>query len=99
MSNTMIMQPIHPPDFYPSSNYDPNKSITYSEKIKHILNHTKSQIIPLNPEDKHTDVKCIMAMNRSIKKLNDLKGEIAFERMKYQSLNNKNLRTSMSGTS
>ena len=29
----------------------------------------------MNPEDKRTSVKCIMAMNRSIKKMSDLTGE------------------------
>jgi hypothetical protein len=37
----------------------------------------KSEIVSINPEDKQREVKVIMAMNRSIKKMNGLKESVS----------------------
>ena len=61
--------------------------MAYAQKVKEILNNTKSEILNQNPEEKHASVKCILAMNRSIKKMSDLKGQMT-DKIKLQNLSN-----------
>ena len=45
-------------------------SFAHANKASDCLQKAKSQIASLNPEDQKADLKCILAMNRSIRKLN-----------------------------
>lgn len=40
------------------------------------MSEARSQVVGLNPESRNADVKYIMALNRSIRKINTLKDEM-----------------------
>jgi hypothetical protein len=63
----------------------PSSFIPYHERVKDIVNRARSQIVLLNPESRNTDRKTIMAMNRSIKKINGLKDELLSQRRRLMS--------------
>lgn len=79
----MLLHSIQPTSHYLS--LDPSLSIPYHQRVKQIVEHTRSQIVLLNPEHQHTELRTIMAMNRSIKKINGLKEEVMSERRKMMS--------------
>ena len=70
------------------------------QRASQIVDKARSRITGVNPEDKHAHVKIIVAMNRSIKKINNLQGNIVPERRRFESLNvNKSqLRTSVTNS-
>lgn len=74
MSNTMLLHSLGPPlsQNFPMPSLA-HTSLNYDQKVLDILNKTRSQISPLNPESKTTQLKCIMFMNKSLKQMNNLK--------------------------
>lgn len=56
------------------------------------MDEARSEIVGLNPEDKMMEVKYITAMNKSIRKINNLQDQLKSERRKQniQSSNKKN---------
>ena len=42
----------------------------------------RSEIVSINPEERHGSVKYIMAMNKSIKKINGLKDSVSKEKLR-----------------
>lgn len=54
--------------------------MTYNERLHKLMSDARSEVERINPEDKYKDVKYIMALNKSIKKINTLKDEMLSER-------------------
>jgi hypothetical protein len=48
--------------------------------MQQLVAQARSQIITINPEDKHCSVQFIMTLNKSIKKMNNLKDDLINER-------------------
>lgn len=53
------------------------------------MDEARSEIVGLNPEDKMMEVKYIAAMNKSIRKINNLQDQLKSERRK-QNLHSSN---------
>ena len=64
---------------------DLSKSLNMGERAQKIVSNAKREIGYLNPEDRHASVKQIMMMNRSIRLLNGLEGQISKEKMVMRS--------------
>lgn len=68
-----MLHPLQPTSkIYLQQSLDNKDSLPYEQRVRQIVEKTKSHILLLNPEKKHTDVQCIIAMNRSIRKINGL---------------------------
>ena len=76
LSNTMQLHPVvvEPPPKTTSKEGDEEKmlsrSLTFRERVMQLIAQVRSEVVSLNPEDKNTPVKYIMALNTSIRKLN-----------------------------
>jgi len=51
--------------------------------MQQLVAQARSQIITINPEDKHSSIQYIMTLNKSIKKMNNLKGDLINEHRRF----------------